>query len=269
MMDAHQNLVHRLSPVFPGLDRLTACEQELLRTERGRRVVENFLTSLENGFVTAEQFTQFCNRLGELVPASPAGCDSGALQSEIDHPHSFYCQGPPVDAAPAAELSQLMDLPRFLYALSGRRPNDGEISDARESWRLRQEQGLGSARHRLTLRGRRPFFWAVPTDGLRAAVPLNPNRLRDLLGLSHIKNGYLLELRFLTAQVGALHRPTVLDALDHPTFYPAVGPGGWGVTDDLNGPRPTPGLPEAVAPAADLECEVDGHGDVTPSNRSF
>jgi hypothetical protein len=256
------SLTDRLPPTFPLRARLAACERELQRTERGAQVLENFEASLERGLLTATQFARLCARLGELIPDPPATCNSETLMGQIDTPEPFYCQGPRLPSNPGHELSRVMELWVFLFATLGRPPTDSEYEDALQRWR----QGIAGTHYSASFRGKRPFFWVTPTECLLSAAADTPDRLRDLLGLD-IPKGFLLEARFSTPPDRGLHRPTVLDALDNPTFYPAVGQDGWGITDDLNGPRPTPGVPEAVTPEMEVECEVIGRGELIPSLR--
>lgn len=111
------------------------------------------------------------------------------------------------------------------------------------------------------MRGIRACFWATRTEAIERAAPPAADRLRELLGLRHLPRGFLMELRFRRGTL-ELHAPTALDALNNPTFYPRRGPDGWGITDDLAGPRRTEGLPEAVAPGATVECTPVPWGDL-------
>jgi hypothetical protein len=253
------SLVERLLLMGPSGERLAACEQALQRSERGRRLLENFEVSLQRGFLTDAQFMPFCTSLCAVLPPSSAACDAASITGQLDTPDPYYCQGPKLQSNPGHTLSRTIELRGFLFARLGRRPSIAEYSGSLQDWRL----GRVGTRSQLPMRGTRPFFWVTPTVSIQSAGPSTPDRLRDLLGLSHVRHGFLLELQFHIDPNHALHRPTVLDALDHPTFYPAVGPDGWGITDDLSGPRPTPGLPEAVTPMATLECEVVARGDLT------
>lgn len=250
------SLVDCFSSTFPYRSRLDACEQTLLGSSEGERVVENFATSLMYGFITAVQFERFCTRLGEILPEPPDPCSAIMVTDQIDNSTPCYCQGPHILAAAGSTLSRIMKLWGFLFATLGRPPTGPEEDDALYRW----QQGLVGSQYHLSLRGRRPFFWVTASESLPSPLASTADRVRDLLGLSRILRGFLLEVQLPAVPRQELYRPTVLDALDSPTFYPAVGADGWGITDDLSGPRPTPGCPEAVTPMTELACEVIARG---------
>jgi hypothetical protein len=231
------SLLNRLPGAFAKRDRLRHCEEALGRREDGRRVLENFETSLDRALITTDQFERFCSRLSEILPDPPHDCDSGAVEAQIDRPEPFYCLGPPLGVDPGTRLSGVMDVRAFLYARYG--PRRFTATDY-DDWRGRFRRGQAGGTHRLTLRGRRPFFWMTRTDSLPPAGGADSDRLRDLLGLRNVPPEFLVEARFSASPLTRVHRPTVLDALDNPTFYREVGADGWGVTDDLSGPRPDP-----------------------------
>lgn len=259
------SLLTRLSTTLPRQSHLETYERELALSERGPQVLKNFETSLQQHLISDANFERFCTKLSKLIPDPPMACDPSAIAVQIDSPEPFYCQGPQVQSNPGDQLSRVMELRGYLRASLRRRPSNAEYQSALHDWRL----GRAGTYCHFTLRGPRPFCWATPTEKIQSAGPATSDRLRDLLGLSHYRQGFLLELRFATASNHPLYRPTVLDALDGASFYPAEGPDGWGMTDDLSGPRPTPGLPEAVMLMAELECDVTGRGDLTSPPRRF
>jgi hypothetical protein len=258
------SLVDRLPSTLSTLDRLEACEKTLAGTEDGGRVLANFDAALGNDLLEAGDFERFCGRLGELLPDPPSACDSEAVAARIDHPEPFYCLGPPLRVDAGTSLSRAMDVRAFLYAKFG--PRRFTATD-HDDWRGRFRRGEVGLRHRLALRGRRPFFWVTRTDSLPPSGRADADRVRDLLGLKNVPPEFLVEARFAASSLDRTHRPTVLDALDNPAFYPEVGSDGWGITDDLGGPRRTPGVPEAVSPEATVDCDVVPRGDLRYKTR--
>lgn len=259
-------LVVRLPAAFPHRPRLAALETTRRSTPKGRRACQNFKDSLDQGMLAPDLFEAFCRRLGELMPDPGADCNEEEVLDRIDSPRRFCCQGDGLPAAGPEDLSRVMDVRGYLRARWGKRPGRQAYRAALREWRGRPRGVPGLRGLSLEMRGKRPFFWATPSEAIGAADPGTADRLRDLLGLSHLRRGFLLELCARRVSL-PLHAPTVLDALDSPTFYPARGAGGWGVTDDLAGPRPTPGLPEAVAGASRVECDAIPWGDVAPPPR--
>ena len=259
-------LADRFPLSFPHRRRLDACEQTLQSDGEGRRVVDNFTVSLQQGLLTDTQFERFCTRLGAILPDPPTLCSAETVTDQIDTPAPFYCQGPQVQSPAGGGLSRVMDFEGFLRASLRRRPSRQEYNGALHVW---QQRPVGSrARHTLQLRGRRAFFWVTLTDRLPPTPSTTPDVLRNLLGLDY-RQGFLMEAQLPADLDRVLHRPTVMDALNN-TFFPAVDQAGWGITDDLSGSRPTPGLPEAVTPMAELECEVMMRGQLTvPPPRFF
>lgn len=261
-------LTDRLPVDFPRLGHLTACERVHRGTPVGERVCGNIDDALSQGLLEPDLFLRFCGQLGPLLGDDPSTCDPEAVQAQIDDPEPFFCRGPEVAAPDGAWLSRVVDLEGFLYAHLDREPWDSERRFYRRRFVRLEADGAPPEPHpALHLRGPRRLFWVTPADAIASAVasaaPSPADRLRDLLGLSGCHaNTVLLEMRF-PAGACVLHRPTALDALDNPTFYPSIGGDGWGITNDLAGPRPTPGLSEAVAGHGYFDCLVATRGQTT------
>jgi hypothetical protein len=203
-----------------------------------------------------------------LLPRTGRPVDVDALLAQIDDPEPFFCRGAQVTDR-ADRLATVVDLPSYLWAHLGHAPSDVEYDEALQDWTEKLARGERS-REWVRLRTRlRPFFWVARSDDIQSADPSSPDRLRDLLGLSRVKQGFLMELQHSAGQVGKLHAPTVLDALDGPTFRPHMGTDGWGITDDLAGPRPTDGVAEAVTREAELEADAIPWGPLATHPRRF
>ncbi len=261
------NLTDRLPPSFPPHHRLRldACESHLRAHAEGPQVIDNVHESLNLGLLTQHQFEHFCDRLANIFPTPPDTCSPKTVVERIDHPTPLHCQGAQVPAPAGGGVSRVMDTEGFLFASLKKRPNRRELNDARTLW---QHWPIGTgSRHTLQLRGQRAFFWVTPTERLSAPTAVTPDELRNLLGL-HYREGRLLEVQLPADASRKLHRPTVMDALDHPRFYPCHGPEGWGMTDDLNEPTRCAGRPEAVTPMDEMVCEVKHRGALsTPPPR--
>ena len=261
-------LVDRLPAGFPHRDRLHALERVHIAAGKGsreRRACTNFHQALRRRLLELDLFHRFCQRLGELLPDPPGRCHEEAVLPDLDANERFYCRGPAAPTSPDVLLINVREAKAAYRARFGKRP----LGTAHLEW-LEQAATLPpTARHPLTLRGRRPFFWVARSDDISAAGSSSPDGLRNLLGLSDYKKGQVLvEARFTAGSIGPLHRPTVLDALDGPTFYPTTE-AGWGRTDNLDTARTADGVAEAVAEAARVECRIVNRGELTADPRRF
>jgi hypothetical protein len=119
-------------------------------------------------------------------------------------------------------------------------------------WQKIVDRTIEPRRFSGPLRGSSPLFWVTVTQDLDRAkrgtpAELMPDRIRDMLGLSHGKANTLVEVRLPVDLVTGLRTPTIFDAPGSAFFVPGKCPDGWGSTVDLR--TLNPGLPEAVHPS--------------------
>jgi hypothetical protein len=166
------------------------------------------------------------------------------------------------------------------FNVLGRRPDAWEY----RAYLRRLQQGTITGDDldpRSQLRGRRPIAWLTTTAAIESVISGLPGApptaladiIRDVLGLAHFvpgEYGWLVELLIPEDFVDDTHVPTPLDGLDNPLYLPYRGSDGWGRTDDLRGPRGTPGLPEVVGapvgipvvPASRRRITIVSRGDL-------
>ena len=280
------SLADYLPTIFPGRDRLLAYAAALRSTASGETVWQNFDESLRTGLVAADLFARFCARLGPLLPLAVCNREERKrLEEALDEPEVFYFRGPALVAEPALSLSNVLRAEQLSTKWQGAPTTlplslGSERSDQRRRWRL---DPVVPTVVDITLGGTRPFFWVAPTTEVEGQAPLPPlgltapeaadaaqaqaSRLREIMGLKYLWPGSdVFELRMQAGDLGVIHRPTVLDALDYDAFRPveSLAPWlGWGRTRDLAAPDSvSSGVPEAVTPAAAVPCHIVYRGDI-------
>jgi hypothetical protein len=93
--------------------------------------------------------------------------------------------------------------------------------DDKDAWLTQATATTREWQRRLDLGSLRPFFWLCRSADIATARTTSPDAVRNVLGLSHLqRNRRVFEASFRAGDLPAVHRPTVLDALDGPTFFP-------------------------------------------------
>lgn len=250
----------------PEAKALAAWEDQAAADPNGRRVIENMHEGIRLGLLSPGDLAVFGRALAKSAAIWARGFSEGDLR-KLDEAEQLCRRGPIAASPGTGDYSRVMLFWGLLYH---------NILDHEPDW-VEYEQFLKLLEDRKvsgadlnpasSIKVIRPIAWLTASSAIQtqtigtstATATTLADTLRDVLGLARLVSGdrsYLIELQIPPDLVNDTHRPTPLDGLDNPLYLPYLGSGGWGRTDDLRGPRGTPGLPEVVSAPVAVPAEV-------------